>query len=104
MADRPGLSGIYIGSGVSGKTHEPFCHVTCQATDGTFCEGQLDPDTVRRMAYDWLEAAEAAIHDAAVFDLLTKDMSLPEGKAALFINELREHRQDADKMTDAPGG
>jgi hypothetical protein len=101
MAERPGLTGIYIGSGISVKTREPFCHVTVQATDGTFCEGQLDPVTVRRMAFDWLEAAEAAIHDAAVFHMLLAK-GADEGIASGMVAAIRDFRQDAGRMTDAP--
>lgn len=101
---RPGLTGIYIGSGISSKTEQPFCHVTVQSTEGTYCEGQLDPETVRRMALDWIESAEAAIHDAAVYQLLRQRGQMDERSAAAFINELREYRQDADRMTDAPEG
>jgi hypothetical protein len=99
---RPGLTGIYVGSGISQKTGEPFCHVTVQAEDGTFCEGQLDPETMRRMAFDWLEGAEAAIHDAAVYQMLRKLGGMDEGTAVRFIAELREYRADASRMTDPP--
>lgn len=99
--DRPGLAGIYIGSGISQKTEEPFCHVTCQSTDGVFCEGQLTPQEVRQTALDWLEAAEAAIHDAAVYKLL-RSTGMEAKMAAHFISTLREHRQDVDKMVDIP--
>ena len=96
------LEGIYIGSGVSAKTKEPFCHVTCQTTDGTFIEAQLDPESVRRMALDWLEAAEGAIHDAAVYKMLCERMNVGDHEATMFIGELREFRQDKDRMIDVP--
>jgi len=102
MPDRPGLEGIFIGSGISAKTQRPFCHVTVQAENGRFCEGQLEPETVRRMAFDWLEAAEAAIHDAAVYKMLREKMDVPDGTAARFIAELRDYRADEDRMVDEP--
>jgi hypothetical protein len=99
---RPGVVGIYIGSGVSAKTREGFCSVTVQLSDGKAYVGQLTPEEVRSMARDWFEAAEGAVHDAAVFASLTKDMDLAEETAAAFIRELREHRQDKDTMTPPP--
>lgn len=100
--NRPGIEGIYIGSGISARTEQPFCHVTVQSEDGQMWEGQIEPDVVRRMAFDWLEAAEAAIHDAAVFKMLTTKLSVPEEGAAAFIADLRDYRQDAHTMTDIP--
>lgn len=91
---KPKLEGIYIGSGVSARTREPFCHVTVQLSDGSVHEGQLTPDEVRKMAGDWMVAAEASVHDAAVFQLLTKDMDLDEEVAAAFIAKLRDHRHE----------
>jgi hypothetical protein len=101
---KPGVTGIYIGSGVSARTEDGFCQVTVQLTDGRVFEGQLTPEEVRSMARDWFEAAEGAVHDAAVFKKLTRDLGLEAEGAAVFIGELREHRQDADSMVPPPEG
>jgi hypothetical protein len=96
-----GVEGIYIGSGVTVEG-KPFCHVTVQMADGTLSEGQLDPDTVRKMALDWLMSAEAAVHDSAVYKALTESMEIAPETAAVFIADLRNHRTDADTMTEPP--
>lgn len=101
MAKRKGLSGIDVASGVN-QQGEPFCHVMASAVDGTQLLGQLDPFEVRRMALGWLEAAEAAVHDAAVFRALRDDMELESEMCARFIGELRRHRGDSTASTLKP--
>jgi len=77
---------IYITSGVNSKG-KPFCQVEW----GTK-KAQLDPDDVRQMALDWLGAAEAAEHDAAVFNELREGMGLDLETAGAFIYVLRGRR------------
>lgn len=54
----------------------------------------IEPAAVRIMALGWLEAAEAAIHDAALFRILTTKVDVDPGVAAGLIRDLREHRAD----------
>jgi ribosomal protein S16 len=101
------LRGIYVESGISGRSREPFCRVAVQYAErgsGKVLEavGQLTPQEVRSMARQWMEAAEAAIHDASVFHLLIDEVGLPESGAASFVASLRAHRADADEMTEGP--
>ena len=85
---------ITVSSGVNimGK---PFCHVTCVAGDLEH-KGQLTPDEVRAMALAWLTAAEAAEHDAAVFNELQEGLDLSIQVAGGFIAALRARRLRAD--------
>jgi hypothetical protein len=89
-----GLTDIDITSGIAVRNGEGFCKVTATADDGTVMLGQLDPTAVRLMALGWLEAAEAAIHDAAVFQILTTKLDVKEDAAAMLVADLREHRAD----------
>jgi hypothetical protein len=99
--ERRGLSGIDVASGVNVKG-EPFCHVAATAEDGLELLGQLDPFEVRRMALGWLEAAEAAVHDAAVFRELVETLELAPSTAAVFLEGLRRHRGDSTTSTRRP--
>ena len=81
---------IYITGGVNPKG-KPFCQIEW----GTK-KAQLDPDDVRTMALHWLEAAESAEHDAAVFNELHEGMGLDIEPAAAFIYILRGRRLRRD--------
>jgi hypothetical protein len=65
--------------------------------------GQLTPLEVRTMALQWLAAAEAAIHDAAVFALATTKLGMDERMAGQLISQVREHRADAYLMGEPDG-
>jgi hypothetical protein len=106
------LAGIYVESGVSHRTREPFCRVSVQGatrpppgvTAVTLeLVGQLTPLEVRTMALQWLAAAEAAIHDAAVFALATTKLGMDERMAGQLISQVREHRADAYLMGEPDG-
>lgn len=71
-----GLEGIDIYSGVSVTAREGFCRIEATLDDGTCPTGQLSPDEVRQMALGWLQAAEAAEHDAAVLAELTETLGV----------------------------
>jgi hypothetical protein len=86
------LTGIEVRSGVNEKG-EGFLTVIATAGDGRMILGQLDPATVRRMAMDWIESAEAAEQDAAVLRCIRK-LELPEELAGAVIAELRNSRTD----------
>ena len=89
-----GLTDIDITSGIAVRNGQGFCRVTATADDGTVMTGQLPPDQVRIMALGFLEAAEAAVHDAACFRLLVNDVHIDNGRAAGFVAGLRRHRAD----------
>lgn len=89
---------IYITSGVNPKG-KPFCQVEW----GTK-KAQLDPDDVRTMALNWLTSAEAAEHDAAVFNELCQGMDLDINTAGAFIFALRSHRLRRDVESNAEFG
>jgi hypothetical protein len=96
---RPELANVEVESGVNSEGR-PFCRINAVVVDGptrtTLLEasGQLDPDEVRRMALNWLEAAESAEHDALVFNLLTRDLEAPVELAAALLVRLRTWRAD----------
>ena len=86
---------IYVSSAVTIKG-KPFCVV-----EWGKMKAQLDPDDVRQMALSWLEAAEAAEHDAAVFNELHDGMGLEEQYCAVFISNLRGRRLRRDAQVTA---
>lgn len=90
--DAGGLSDVFITSGVSAFTGQPFCLVEAVGTDGARWTGQLSPAEVRAMALHWLEAAEAAEHDAIVRTELVEGLGLEDKVAAAFIAALRDRR------------
>src|SRR5262245_56485879 len=85
------LEHIEVVSGVNHKG-EGFCTVSAVGDDRTLMVGQLPPQAVRYMALQWLESAEAAEQDAAVFRVLQR-LELPSELAAMVITELREGRE-----------
>jgi hypothetical protein len=82
-------SGLTLRDGGTG-----LCFVTAVDGDGNEIRGQLPPDEVRRMALAWLECADAAVSDAAVFRLLTDRLELDPGRSAAFVADLRNFRSD----------
>lgn len=90
-----GLEGINIVSGVNVFDAKGFCHIEAVLDDGTRFVGQLTPDEVRQMALGWLQAAEAAEHDAAVHAELTENAGLTFETAGQFILALRDRRTPA---------
>lgn len=85
------LKSIDVRSGVN-EAGTGFLTVVATAGDGRMLLGQLDPATVRRMAMDWLEAAEAAEQDAAVLRCIRK-LELPDELAGRIVVELRDSRE-----------
>ena len=92
MANPDDLVSIDIRSGVNEKG-DGFLTVIATAGNGRMILGQLDPATVRRLAMDWLESAEAAEQDAAVLRCIRK-LELPEELAGAIVTELRNSRPD----------
>ncbi len=69
-----------------------FVTVRALDKDGSVMMGQLDPKTLRDMALQFLEVAEAAEQDAIVFTMLTRDFGLEVGKAGHFVSLMRKER------------
>lgn len=78
---------IFISSGVN-ERFEPFCTVSINGGD---LLGQLTPKEVRRLALQWLEAAEAAEGDSLVFRVAAQ-FGLEREHAAAFVMEMRKLR------------
>jgi hypothetical protein len=94
-----GLSGIDIESGVT-PAGKPFCHVRAVSPDGeVVLHGQLEPGETRALALQWLEAAEAADHDAAVFMELHEGLGLDIARTGQFLIHLRARRHGAPEGT-----
>ncbi|MEU4386614.1 hypothetical protein [Promicromonospora sp. NPDC023805] len=87
-----GLVGIDVSSGVSLRDGAGFCRVDATLDDGTRVQGDLPPDEVRQMALGWLQAAEAAEHDAAVYAELTENHGFSLEAAGFFLIGLRDRR------------
>jgi len=86
------LAGINVVSGVN-EQGEGFLTVSATTAGGRIIVGQLDPATVRTMAMQWLESAEAAEQDAAVLRCVRK-LELPDRLAGAIIHELRTSRPE----------
>ena len=85
------LTNIFITSGVNDKG-EGFLTTAAHGDDGTILIGQLTPEECRAHALRYLESAEAADQDAAVFRVLRK-LELPDQLAAMVVTELRNERE-----------
>lgn len=87
-----GLANVEVESGVAADGGHPFCTVRAVSEDGDVLVGQLDVPTVRKMALDWLGAAEAAEADAMILAELTETVGLDLASAGRFIASLRNRR------------
>ena len=96
MTDHEGdattLRDVHVTSGVNGAGVGVLT-VAATGADGRILLGQLTPAEVRRLALDWLEAAEAAEQDAAVLRVVRK-LDLPDNLAGAVIIELRDSRAE----------
>jgi hypothetical protein len=86
------IANIEVRSGVNDKL-DGFITVIVTTGDGRMLLGQIDAATMRDMAMQFLEVAEAAEQDAAAFRCIRK-LELPEELAAAIIAELRDSRDD----------
>jgi hypothetical protein len=85
---------LHEGVSPAGK---PFVKITVTGGPG----GQLSPDDCREFGLAFLEAAEAAEHDAAVFAWLRGKLEMDVAGAATVIGELRSYRgQVRDRWAD----
>ena len=88
------LVSIGIQTGVN-EQGQGFCTVVATSQERDLLIGQLPPDTVRKMALDWLGAAEAAETDGIVYRLLSSKFGLPLEAVGAFISQMRDER-DSD--------
>lgn len=88
------LKDIFIHSGVN-ERWKGFCTVTVNGGD---LVGQLSPEEVRRLALDWLEAAEAAETDAIVGRILTSHGAPPEVAAEFLVDMRKRRSRGGDKL------
>lgn len=88
-----GLAGVDVISGVN-QAGKPFCHIMASSPDAeVVLEGQLTPEETRKMALQWLEAAEAAESDALVMAEL-REAGLDDQHCAAFLVGMRKRRGD----------
>lgn len=86
---------VTSGTAMDGPTEfRGFVTVEAMAEDGRQWVGQLDPETVRGMALQFLEVAEAAEQDAIVFTMLTRDIGLEPQAAGGFVAAMRTYRAE----------
>lgn len=95
------LAEIHIESGVSMFTYEGFISVRATGKNGQAFYGQLSPAEARTHGLAFLEAAEAAEQDAAVFTA-TRKLGLADEVAGHVVSAIRTARSDPDDVT--PGG
>lgn len=84
------LVSVEVRSGVN-ERGEPFCTIVAETSSRALLLGQVPPDTVRKMALDFLGAAEAAETDAIVFRLLRR-VGLDDPAIGAFVADMRDER------------
>lgn len=92
-ADEATIAGVFIESFVTVEG-KPFCPIEVALSDGRTFRAQLSPGEARKTALDWLQVAEAAVSDAAVWTMLTRKYGMDAQHAAYFVGELRTTRID----------
>lgn len=85
------VTSIEIRSGVN-EAGKGFCTVVVMTSDKQILLGQLDPETVRGMALDWLSAAEAAESDSIVYRIFT-ELDMPPEAIGKFLVDMRDRRE-----------
>lgn len=95
------LAEIHIESGVSMFTYEGFISVRALGKNGKALYGQLSAAEARAQGLAFLEAAESAEQDAAVF-AATRKLGLADEVAGHIVGAIRTARSDPDDVT--PGG
>lgn len=86
------LEHVHVESGVSAFDGKGFCRIEARATNGDVMIGQLNPAEIRRMALDWIEAADAAEFDAILLDFLLNKLSLDNESAGNVLLHIRNQR------------
>lgn len=97
MAEESQADRITMASGVN-TSGKPFIHYTWV---GQVRTTQWTPEEARIHGLALIECAEAAEHDAAVFNMLRSELELEPEQAAAFVAQLRNHRtkRDGDDVT-----
>ena len=80
------------------STHpgQGFVTIRVLAENGDVLVSQTDVDTARQIGHQYLAAAEAAVHDAALYRLLTTEVEADDTLALHLIANLRQYRADRD--------
>ena len=73
---------------LSSRDHSAQVHVEFDGKTLT----QMDANTARELAMNFLQCAEAADQDAMVWGLLRSSIGVDENVALGFIREMRDHR------------
>lgn len=82
---------LWMESGVSARTGEPFVHLRWGDESG-----QLSANQAREHAMSVLEAAGGAEFDAAFVKWARAELNLDHERAVLVLAELRKHRSGGD--------
>lgn len=85
---------VISGTAEDGAQYRGFVTVRAVDAAGSIMMGQLDPKTLRDMALQFLEVAEAAEQDAIVMTMMTRDFDLPPDTAAMFVHKMRDERAE----------
>ena len=91
MSAKDDLVSIDVRSGVN-ERGEAFCTIVAAGGDGRMLLGQMPPALIRKIALDYLGAAEAAETDAIVYRLLRDKFGLELPVIGAFVAEMREER------------
>jgi hypothetical protein len=88
------VTGIEVESLLSSRTEEPVVQLRIRFDNN---EGQtvvqMSPEQAREVAHHILEAAEASIVDAFLYDWLQKVLKAHTGQAALLMSNFRVFRE-----------
>jgi hypothetical protein len=82
---------LWMESGVSARTSEPFIHMRWGDQSG-----QLSANQAREHALHMLECADGAEFDAAFVKWAQDDFGLEHERAVMILGELRKHRSGGD--------
>lgn len=87
------LSGIFVENGVSLFDGKPFCRVECRDENDTVrLVGQLDAETTRSMANQWLEVAAVAEYEALMINYLLNKVGIEKEAVGQILMDLRQLR------------
>lgn len=96
------LTYIECSSGLGALSEKPFVEVRVLTKEGHSVMGSVDVATARQLGMQFLTVAEAALSDAAVYKVLTKDVGAPPDTALGLISSLRANREDKDDGDGSP--
>lgn len=91
----PDVTRIGMETLVSAFTGEPFVKITLDFGDrSSKAVAQMTADEARQHGLHMIEAAEAAVHDAAMAQWLQKRLDADPEHAAAMVADIREYRAD----------